>query len=113
MANRKYHEGLSQAYNHKAHEHVALMNAHAQNNNMDSARTHQQLARENFQQSHWHEGEAEISRGPSDDITGELLGNPYMSGRDPYQYALDIQPGGAGWGRVQAEEGTPRPYGSR
>jgi len=82
MSKRKYHEGLSQAYRHKALEHASLARAHARNNNAEGVAHHQNGFSQNMQQSSWHENEADIYYNPVDDLTGEEYVNSPRPGYD-------------------------------
>lgn len=84
MSKRKYHQGLSQAYRHKALEHASLARAHARNNNAEGVAHHGEGFRQNMQQSMWHESEAELAHGPVDDVTGEAYENTARPSYDPY-----------------------------
>ena len=98
---RNYHQGLSKAYHHKAMEHAALAQAHHRTGNAEGVERHKDFFRENMNQSLWHETEADLVRGPVDDITGEAYVNHYDRGS--YQHALGIEPG-MGWSRYQRNQ---------
>lgn len=83
MSKRIYHQGLAQAYRHKALEHASLARAHARNNNAEGVAHHQNGFSQNMQQSSWHESEAELAHGPVDDITGEAYENGPRPSYDP------------------------------
>jgi len=82
MSKRKYHQGLSEAYRHKALEHTTLARVHARNNNFEGVSHHQNGFSQNMQQSLWHENEAELAHNPVDDNTGEEYVNSPRPGYD-------------------------------